>query len=200
MLLTARLLYLFFFFILIRPPWLPTTTFSSPWNKPLPVDFLTCCFQTMLLSQLPLGLREMGQNCDGKPLWPLSGNSLCHQSCQKWGHEERGLVWVLSFIFPSACTRSWTWRSQWGWGQGGMCFLLQTHHLGSGRGAFGNHCPSHPLEKSYCCLFYSAESVLNKIQFYFLAECETQRDEICGKKKLFGYGKVLCKICFVMAY
>ena len=49
-------------------------------------------------------------------------------------------------------------------------------HLGAGRGGLGYHCPSDPLKKGYCYIFYSVDSVLKKIQSYLIAESETQRD------------------------
>lgn len=56
----------------------------------------------------------------------------------------------------------------WGSGKEGMS-------CGWGMEAFGYHCPTNPLEKDYCYLFFSPAPVL-EIQSYLIGESETQRD------------------------
>ena len=129
----------------------------------------------------------MGQNCGAEQTWPLSGNSLCHQSCQRWGHEQMALVWVLSFIFPSEHTCSWIWSSPWGEGERRhMLFLSkpitrELHIWGQVGESWGPLSIKSIEKKGYYYLFYSADSVLNKIQSYLIAEFETQRDYIWEK-------------------
>lgn len=53
--------------------------------------------------------------------------------------------------------------------------IRDTAHLGWGTEASGHYCPTNPLKKDYCYLFYSTDPVLNKIQSYLIVESETQR-------------------------
>lgn len=57
-----------------------------------------------------------------------------------------------------------------------LCLSKSTAHLGWGTEAFGYHCPTNPLEKDDCYLFFSTAPVLNEIQSYLIGESETQRD------------------------